>query len=64
MLPYTGMYNIKGIKLSLYNKSKLRSCIKNYEYESFTQTIDTMGDDFFVDILVGYALKKVIKIML
>jgi uncharacterized membrane protein (Fun14 family) len=30
--------------------------------ESFGPTAVTMGGAFFVDILIGYALKKVIKI--
>jgi uncharacterized membrane protein (Fun14 family) len=31
--------------------------------ESFGPTAATMGGGFFVDILIGYALKKVIKIL-
>jgi uncharacterized membrane protein (Fun14 family) len=31
--------------------------------ESFASTAATMGGGFFVGILIGYALKKVIKIV-
>jgi uncharacterized membrane protein (Fun14 family) len=31
--------------------------------ESFGSTIATMGGGFFVGVLIGYALKKVIKIV-
>jgi uncharacterized membrane protein (Fun14 family) len=31
--------------------------------ESFAPTAATMGDGFFVGILIGYALKKVIKLL-
>jgi uncharacterized membrane protein (Fun14 family) len=40
----------------------LRSCIKNMSIvESFGLTAATLGGGFFVGILFGYALKKVIK---
>jgi uncharacterized membrane protein (Fun14 family) len=31
--------------------------------DSLGRTAATLGDDFFVGVLIGYALKKVIKII-
>jgi uncharacterized membrane protein (Fun14 family) len=31
--------------------------------ESFLPTAATLGGGFFIDVLIGYALKKVIKIV-
>jgi uncharacterized membrane protein (Fun14 family) len=42
----------------------LRSCIKNMSIvESFGITAATLGGGFFVGVLIGYALKKAIKIV-
>ena len=36
---------------------------KNISIESLGPTAATLGGGFFVDVLIGYALKKVIKIL-
>ena len=42
----------------------LRRCIQNLNIvESFVPSAATMGGGFFVGILIGYAVKKVIKIV-
>jgi uncharacterized membrane protein (Fun14 family) len=43
--------------------TKLRVASRTMSIESFGPTAATLGGGFFVGILIGYALKKVIKIV-
>ena len=61
MLPYTGLHNDHTGHCII--TTKLRSCIWNYEYWEFRSATVTLGGGFFVGITIGYALKKVIKIV-
>src|SRR5918996_6660627 len=63
MLPYTGLDNhYTGhcimLQLNLGAASRIMSII-----ESFGPNAATMGGGFFVGILIGYALKKMIKLV-
>jgi uncharacterized membrane protein (Fun14 family) len=67
MLPYTWLYQYyRGIKTVviayLQPNQGAASRIMNI-VDSLGRTAATLGDGFFVGVLIGYALKKVIKII-
>jgi hypothetical protein len=67
MLPYTGLYQYyRGIKTVviayLQPNQGAASSIMNI-VDSLGRTAATLGDGFFIGILIGYAIKKVIKIV-
>ena len=67
MLPYTGLYQYyRGIKTVviayLQPNQGAASRIMNI-VDSLGRTVATLGDGIFIGILIGYAIKKVIKII-
>jgi hypothetical protein len=67
MLPYTGLYQYyRGIETVViaYLQPNQRAASRIMTIvDSLGRTAATLGDGFFIGILIGYAIKKVIKII-
>jgi hypothetical protein len=67
MLPYTGLYQYyRGIEIVViaYLQPNQRAASRIMTIvDSLGRTAATLGDGFFIGILIGYAIKKVIKII-